>query len=241
MVQVIVKREDQQATVECSEVKGYVIGNGPSREHIILDDLKKDGIVYGCNALYRDWEPDFLFANDFRMIKEIFKDDYKGQCIFSDLNVLPVQYFDDVIGGTTLTLSNKSIVKMNYVGDRENATDFVYMGREKEHDVLWLNSEENSNFEWGFKPLANLPSTGTMALLRAAQNGHKEIIMYGFDGLKNGNYQNVYDGTYLYKYDGRSIDGLRHPETYRPKAADEWEQNFMDIVNKYPDSKIEII
>ena len=79
MVQVIVKRENQKATVECSEVKGYIIGNGPSRAHINLDELRKDGIVYGCNALYRDWEPDFLFANDFRMVSEIHKDKYKGK------------------------------------------------------------------------------------------------------------------------------------------------------------------
>ena len=63
MVQVIVQRQNQKATVDCSKVKGYVLGNGPSRQHLDLDELKKDGIVYGCNALYRDWEPDFLFAN----------------------------------------------------------------------------------------------------------------------------------------------------------------------------------
>ena len=97
------------------------------------------------------------------------------------------------------------------------------------------------NFEWGFKPLDNLPSTGTMALQRAAENGHKEIVMYGFDGLKSGNYRNVYDGTFLYKTDAHSHDGLRHPETYRPKDADNWEKYVNDIVEKYPESKIEII
>ena len=53
MVQVIVDRENQKSTVEtrCSEVKGYVLGNGPSRAHINLDELRKDGIIYGCNIL----------------------------------------------------------------------------------------------------------------------------------------------------------------------------------------------
>ena len=59
MVQVIVDRENQKSTVECSEVKGYVLGNGPS-SHINLDELRKDGIIYGCNALYRDFTPDYL-------------------------------------------------------------------------------------------------------------------------------------------------------------------------------------
>ena len=39
--------------------KAYILGNGPSRPTDIkwLDNLK--GVTYGCNALYRDWEPDF--------------------------------------------------------------------------------------------------------------------------------------------------------------------------------------
>ena len=36
--------------------------------------------------------------------------------------------------------------------------------------------------------------------------------MYGFDGLKSGNYRND-DGSYLYKFDARSHDGMRHPES----------------------------
>jgi len=41
---------------------GFVLGNGRSRLEISLDDLKKHGRVYGCNALYRDFIPDVLIA-----------------------------------------------------------------------------------------------------------------------------------------------------------------------------------
>ena len=241
MVQVIVKRQDQKATVDCSKVKGYVLGNGPSRSNINLDDLKNDGIVYGCNALYRDWEPDFLFANDFRQIRQIFLDEFKGQCVFSDMDILPVMYFDDIFEGIRSSLPPHVAIKMNYYGDRDNATDFCYMGYENKHDIIWINQNIHTNYEWGFKPLKDLPSTGIMALLRAVQNEHKEIIMYGFDGLKSGNYRNIYDGSYLYKFDARSHDGMRHPESYRPFSADDWEKNFQDIVQKYPNTKIEIV
>ena len=44
-----------------------VLGNGPSRKSVKLEDLKKERVVYGCNALYRDFEPDYLVANDWRM------------------------------------------------------------------------------------------------------------------------------------------------------------------------------
>lgn len=50
---------------------GFVIGNGESRIGYDLTKLKKHGPVYGCNALYRDFLPDALFAVDERMINEI--------------------------------------------------------------------------------------------------------------------------------------------------------------------------
>ena len=53
----------------------YVIGNGSSREKFKLESLKGKGTVFGCNALYRDYEdyilPDYLVAIDEAIIKEI--------------------------------------------------------------------------------------------------------------------------------------------------------------------------
>ena len=39
----------------------YCIGNGPSRKNFDLNRLKVTGQTYGCNALYRDFIPDFIF------------------------------------------------------------------------------------------------------------------------------------------------------------------------------------
>lgn len=49
----------------------YCIGNGPSRKNFNLNLLKDSGQTYGCNALYRDFKPDFLFSVDALMSKEI--------------------------------------------------------------------------------------------------------------------------------------------------------------------------
>jgi hypothetical protein len=49
----------------------FVLGNGTSRKSINLEQLKTKGTVYGCNALYRDFDPDFLVAVDVKMILEI--------------------------------------------------------------------------------------------------------------------------------------------------------------------------
>ena len=55
----------------------FVLGNGTSRKSIDLNQLKKHGTVYGCNALYREFEPDYLVAVDTKMILEINKSKYQ--------------------------------------------------------------------------------------------------------------------------------------------------------------------
>ena len=59
----------------------YVIGNGPSRKDFDLNTLKGSGQVYGCNALYRDFMPDFLFSVDRFMSVKIVQDKVYEQCI----------------------------------------------------------------------------------------------------------------------------------------------------------------
>jgi len=42
----------------------FVLGNGVSRQGINLENLRTQGAIYGCNALYRDFAPDVLIATD---------------------------------------------------------------------------------------------------------------------------------------------------------------------------------
>lgn len=55
----------------------FVIGNGTSRRNIDLDHLKQYGAIYGCNALYREFESDYLVAVDVKMIVEINRSGYQ--------------------------------------------------------------------------------------------------------------------------------------------------------------------
>lgn len=52
----------------------YCIGNGPSRKEFDLNRLKETGQTYGCNALYRDFMPDFIFSVDTRMTQQMVTD-----------------------------------------------------------------------------------------------------------------------------------------------------------------------
>ena len=55
----------------------FVLGNGTSRSPINPEDLRTYGNIYGCNALYRTFNPDYLVAVDTKMILEINKSGYQ--------------------------------------------------------------------------------------------------------------------------------------------------------------------
>jgi hypothetical protein len=57
----------------------FVLGNGKSRETIEPQELKKYGPIYGCNALYRTFRPDYLIAVDVKMVLEINKTGFQNK------------------------------------------------------------------------------------------------------------------------------------------------------------------
>lgn len=57
----------------------FVLGNGRSRLSANLNDLKKHGKIYGCNALYRDFLPDYLIAVDTKMVLELTNNHVQNQ------------------------------------------------------------------------------------------------------------------------------------------------------------------
>jgi hypothetical protein len=56
---------------------GFVLGNGTSRKGIDPIELRPYGKIYGCNALYRTFQPDYLVAVDVKMVLEINKAGYQ--------------------------------------------------------------------------------------------------------------------------------------------------------------------
>ena len=60
-----VKQSNQQNNV------AFVLGNGTSRLTLNHNNLLDKGIVYACNAVYREFEPHHLIAVDVKMVNEI--------------------------------------------------------------------------------------------------------------------------------------------------------------------------
>jgi hypothetical protein len=69
-------------------MRSFVLGNGRSRLLVDLNELKTYGKTYGCNALYREFEPDYLIAVDSKMIIEIANSRYQlGHEVWTNANI----------------------------------------------------------------------------------------------------------------------------------------------------------
>ena len=55
----------------------FVLGNGTSRKDIPLEPLRQYGKIYGCNAIYRTFDCDYLVAVDAKMVMEIAQSNYQ--------------------------------------------------------------------------------------------------------------------------------------------------------------------
>ena len=67
----------------------FVLGNGQSRASIDLVQLRQLGPIYGCNGLYRDWEPDCLVATDRPIAESIQRSGYSKKHRFYTRKPLP--------------------------------------------------------------------------------------------------------------------------------------------------------
>ena len=214
--------------------KAYILGNGPSRPKDVewLDSLEGD--TYGCNALYRDWQPDFLLANDWAMMVEIINSSYSGNCYFTDFEELPLEALE----GIRYMPEYETAV---HIGEQEDSSSFVFMGSTtSNYHIIWID-QSLRHITWGLKPKFESMSTGLCALQLALENNYDEIDVIGFSGLKDRNYKNIYDGTKNYKFDPAAPDKIRIPETYVPLDASHWESVYMKLVKDHPNTKVNLL
>jgi hypothetical protein len=71
------KKETPRPLIPTKNKISFVLGNGTSRSIINTEQLQPHGKIYGCNALYRTFKPDYLVAVDVKMVLEINKSGYQ--------------------------------------------------------------------------------------------------------------------------------------------------------------------
>ena len=69
--------------------QAFVCGNGISRQAVDLTQLRPLGKIYGCNAIYRDFVPDYLVATDKPISESIQKSGYSATHKFYTRKPIP--------------------------------------------------------------------------------------------------------------------------------------------------------
>ena len=69
--------------------RAFVLGNGISRKNISLTTLGQCGMIYGCNALYREHTPDVLISTDRPRAEHIQRSGYSAAHRFYTRRPLP--------------------------------------------------------------------------------------------------------------------------------------------------------
>ena len=69
--------------------RAFVLGNGISRQAVDLNQLRPLGKIYGCNGLYRDFEPDYLVATDRPISETIQNSGYSASHKFYTRKPIP--------------------------------------------------------------------------------------------------------------------------------------------------------
>ena len=240
-------KNDNQKKTELID-KAFILGNGSDRptDKEWLNNLEGD--TYGCNALYRDWEPDFLVANDWSMMVEIINSTYTGHCYFINFQELPMEALEQA-------QCMPEYQTATHIGEQENSSSFIFSAgtvmtphpvmvkdaiRNLTWTIVWLD-ESLRHITWGFKPQFESMSTGLCALQLALETGYDEIDVIGFSGLKNNNYKNVYEGTKNYTFDPVTPNKDRVPETYVPLNAGHQDGVYRNLVKQYPKTKVNLI
>ncbi len=206
----------------------FVLGNGPSRANI--NPSKLDGTVIGCNACYRDFNPDVICAIDAGIISEIIKSDFDGKCYFThnSWNLLPAESYD----GLKYGLDGKE--KETY--RRFDDEHFVYISglnencSGTENYIIWLRrGKEDKIRNIGTEVLGW--STGTSALHIACRDftcdDYEKVYLLGFDH-NNDYYDNIYTDTdHYFSKDSKRENGWK-------AEYNNWNEQIIKVVEQHP-------
>ena len=202
----------------------FVLGNGPSRANI--DPSKLDGTVIGCNACYRDFNPDVICAIDAGIISEITKSDFDGKCYFThnSWNLLPAESYD----GLKYGLDGNEIETYRRFDDEH----FVYISgldkncSEGENYIIWLRrGKEDKIRNIGSEVIGW--STGTSALHVACRDftcdDYEKVYLLGFDHHVD-YYANLYTNTEHYFNRDRNMRS----------EYNKWDEQILKVVKEHP-------
>ena len=200
----------------------YVLGNGLSRKNI--NPFHLDGTVIGCNACYRDFEPNVLCAIDAGIIFDIVESGYRGDCYFThnSWNPLPAEIRNNLMleeGSITKETKHRSkefVVISGFDEEIENTVNYI----------MWVPENvtiKNMNCQQSEGRIGR--NTGTAAVYVACRDFNpKKVYLLGFDH-KNNKYDNIYANTSHYFKSASGNWKVTHKG---------WTDELLKIVKEFP-------
>ena len=192
-----------------------VVGNGKSRQNMDLEKIKKNAKVYGCNALYRDFSPDYLYTGDPHVTHEVLSSDYAltNTVVLNNMESIPAMAREG------LSFEGK------VVENEPTGFEFFCTGWGDYTYITWI--KEGSKI---MKTPWPDDGVGLSAGLMATRFAHHQfptdiIYLIGFDIF--GKRDNIYDGTNGYP-----------SENYPNEMEKEFIEGFEYLINTYERIKI---
>ena len=139
----------------------FIIGNGESRNIFPIDKLKGQGVIYGCNAIYRDHPMlcDHIVAVNPPMYEELSKWHNNGK-------ESPKIY------------SVNNISDWNYICEGDEIND-VPTGLKLYR--VWRGGDIKKGGKIKTNDFSNARGSGCSAVLLAAESGIKNVVIMAFD------------------------------------------------------------
>ena len=194
----------------------FIIGNGESRAIFPIEDLKNKGIIYGCNAIYRD-RPDLcdhIVAVNPPMYEELKK-------------------WHDKTNPNLKIHGPDDISKWNYV-----------MPNDKEEDCpnglklyrIWRGGDLKKGNRIRTVDFSENRGSGCSAILLAAESGIKNVIILAFDIL--GGQQWTYQDQLSREQNNVYKNSENYPTRVSMKAylKYEWMFQLRQIIRKHKDT-----
>ena len=194
----------------------FVIGNGESRNIFPIKDLKNKGVIYGCNAIYRDYPElcDHIVAVNDPMYNEL------------------KEWYDKTKPNLKIH-GPADISKWNYtcIGDEESD---VPQGLKLYR--IWRGGDIKKSNAIRTIDFTNSRGTGCSAILMAAESGIKNIVIFAFDimGARQAEFQmtgqNSREQNNIYK------NTVNYPARMSMKAylKYEWMFQIRQIIKEFP-------
>ncbi len=203
----------------------FIIGNGESRNIFPIDNLKGHGVIYGCNAIYRDHPMlcDHIVAVNPDMYEELAKWHNNGK-------------------ESPQIHSRNDISSWNYICEGDD-----------EHDVpkglkiyrIWRGGDIKKGGKVKTNDFSLSRGSGCSAVLMAAESGIKNIVIMAFDimGARQWEYTNERAGELSRLQNNIYKNSPNYPDRMNMKAylKYEWMYQLRQILRKFPNTNFYFI